>query len=341
MTDDAMLAGWLEVKQGKEWTLRFLQLRSGSLTSYACNASRSIALTPECPVKTPPVPEACARWLPQDITRGVTIVEPTQKCPLLLCTVAQLDVIRATLTQDLLTRVVVCFRPSSTAGEAPIAVCVRIAPGVMHVFDLEDPIEYTLLALTLQATDEAVSADFPFGLVVSSAQSDQMFVPLDQLFLAAQTPFIILQWMGGLRNADLDPQPAASRQSGVANKGAVSASGTRGDRAQSGALLAQLVSGAVGRTQGSFSGMDEAVSGATTQQQKANLQTLLKSITWDAHKAPSLDTVLSSAQDRVTLAEFCKTIFTEENVNFIIAVEQFRQARDARARQVSRCASSC
>lgn len=335
VTDDAMLAGWLEVKLGQVWKLRFLQLRSGSLTSYACSASRSFALTPDCPLKTPPVPEQCARWLPQDFTCGLTIVEPTQKCPLLLCTPAQLEAVRATLAQDLLTRIVVCFRPSATAGEAPIAVCVRIAPGVVHVFDLEDPVEYTLIALTLQATDEAVSVDFPFGLMVSSAQSDQMFVPLDQLFLAAQTPFIILQWMGGLRNADLDPQPVASRPSAAAGKVFVSATGTRNQRSASGALVAQLVSGAVGRTQGSFSGVDEVAAGASTQQQKANLQSLLKAITWDAHKAPALEAVLSSPQDRATLAEFCKTIFTEENVNFIIAVETFRHTRDARARQVS------
>lgn len=331
VTDDAMLAGWLEVKVGRTWGLRFFQVRSGSLTSFACSKSHLFALKDDAQCTVAPLTEAARTGLRPDVACEVRVLVPgAASVPVMLCTTAQAEGVRSALADQVLARVVLCM-VMEPADAVPRMAAVRVSRTSLYVFLFEDPIEYALYSLVLQATDEAVSEDFPFGLVVSSSQADQMFVPLDNLFLAAQSPFIILQWMGALRNADLEPQAAPSRTAVVS-----SGNNTRSNRSASGALLAQLVSGAVGRTKGSFSGHSEETAPATsdTEVRKADLVSMLKSVKWHADDPPTLETVLAHPDDQLTLAAFCKTIFTEENVNFCIQVDLFRAARDQRARQV-------
>jgi hypothetical protein len=338
VTDDALLAGWLHVKRGRvgEWAPRFFQLRSGSLTSYGCTAQRMIGISDKTVTKIMGVPEAASRWLRSDVTVLLQISDPSVyklAAPSLLVTAAQAKLLKEVLEgtgRGNPVRVVICFRPD-IAGGSPVPVVVRIGATSLYVFDLEDVMEYTLMGLSLQATDEPVSNDFPFGLTISSAVSDQMFVPLDNLLVAAQTPLIILQWMGALQSADLDPptpQPTPARQGLQAGRSAQ----TRGERSNSGALISQLVSDAVGN-RGSFSGVSDMVVEKSNDTQKKELDELLRAIKWDPTNPPPLRKAIFELDYQRALAEFCRTIFSEENVNFCIAVSQFRGVRDARVKQ--------
>ncbi len=338
VTDDALLCGWLHVKRGKigDWAPRFFQLRSGSLTSYGCTAQRMIGVSDKTVTKSMGVPETASRWLRSDVTVLLQISDPSiykLATPSLLVTGSQAKTLKEVLegpTRGNPVRVVICFRPD-IAGGSPVPVVVRIGATSLYVFDLEDVLEYTLMGLSLQATDEPVSNDFPFGLMISSAVSDQMFVPLDNLLVAAQTPLIILQWMGALQSADLDPpapQPTPARQGLQPGKNAM----TRGDRSGSGALIGQLVSNAVGN-RGSFSGVSDVGVEKSNDMQKKELDELLRAIKWDPANPPPLHKAVLELDYQRALAEFCKTIFTEENVNFCIAVSTFRSLRDARAKQ--------
>ncbi len=338
VTDDALLAGWLHVKRPKmgDWAPRFFQLRSGSLTSYGCSAQRMIGISDKTTTKTSPVPESASRWLRADVTVLLQISDPSiykLAAPSLFVTAAQAKMLKEVLEgpqRGNPIRVLICFRPD-IAGAAPIPVVVRIGIASLYMFDLEDVLEYTLMGLSLQATDEPVCQDYPFGLMITSAVSDQMFVPLDNVLVAAQTPLVILQWMGALQNADLDPpapQPTPTRQVLNTGKNAV----TRGERSGSGALIGQLVSNAVGNT-GSFSGLSELVQEKSNDTQKKELDELLRAIKWDPANPRPLREAIYQEEFQRALAEFCRTIFTEENVNFCIAVIAFRSTRDARAKQ--------
>jgi hypothetical protein len=269
VTEDGILVGWLEVKTDNQWRARFLQLKPGSLTTFGCAKVRTVQKS-NWDLHEPPMPESAKHWLRPEVTRAFRI----SKEALLFCTESQRTVIRNAAANPGQSHIIVCFRENDQPALAPLPVYVRVAPDSLLMVDLEDPIEYTLIALHLSATDEAVSETSPFGLVVNSEQSDQMFVPLDNLHLAAPNPFMILQWMGGLRQADLDPvQRTETVMHGT--------SATRGSRADSGgALLAQLVSGAMGRTKGSFGGFSDGEKpGPTNKEQRKNLVEQLRYVT--------------------------------------------------------------
>ena len=333
LTDDALLAGWLHIQEGKEWVPRFFQLRSGSLTSFGCSSQRLVTVSDKTTTKHQAMPESSSRWLRSDVNTLVTIQDPSVyklASPSLLCTSAQSRVIEQLFESSLPNanvRLIICFR-SDISGGAPVQVLVRISAKHLYIFDLEDALEYTLMGLSLQPTDEPVCEAFPFGLRVSSAVSDQMFVPLNNLLLAAQTPIIILQWMGALQTADLDPppQPKPARQN-------LASTGTRGTRSTSGALLGQLVSDAVGKPgKGSFSGVAE-FSVESNAEKKEALESHISALEHEPDHPKPLREAILLPDYQSCLAEFCKTIFTEENVNFCIEVERFRSSRDARAKQ--------
>ena len=337
LTDDALMAGWLCTpgsKQG-EFVIRFFQLRSGSLVSYEALNSRVMPRTPNTVLKLLPVPESVTRWLRPDVNTMVQIVDPAifkLGTPSLLLTASQAKMMQESFTHTSPehVRILICFR-TDVSGGAPVQVAVRLSALSVHVFDLGNALEYTLMGLVLQATEEPVSTEFPYGLRVSSSASDDMFVPLKNLLLVARSPMTILQWMASLQSADLDPpppQPTPSRQGLHHGTKAV----TRGDRSGSGALIGQLVSNAVGHT-GSFSNLSELVGEKSNDAQKKELSAMLRALKWDAANPPELRKVIFEHDYQLALSEFCKTIFTEENVNFCIAVGDFKSARDIRAKQ--------
>lgn len=339
VTDDALLCGWLHVQlKTMDWQPRFFQLRSGTLTSFSCRSWRATALSEKTVVKQAPMPENASRWLRSDITVNIVVSDALGgKGPgvSLFCSQAQGKVFQDSLnmtSRGVPVRLIICFRPDA-AGGAPLPVLVRITPTVMFVFDLEDVLEYTLMGLHLEPTDQPASVDHPFGLRISSAVSDQMFVPLENLFVASPSPHVILQWNAALKTADLDPPPAQP----VVNKVVAGVNGvmTRDSRSGSGALLAQLVSDAVGQTSGSFSGVSDLTQPESTQHTKKRLEELLAGLKFDASNPIPLSQALLQPDYQEALAAFCKTIFTEENVNFCIAVEKFRNCKDTRAKQAS------
>jgi hypothetical protein len=340
LTDDALMCGWLQVlvANGRGGDApRFLQLRSGSLYSYECLGSRKLERTPATTIKQLPIPESASRWMRADVTCMVQILDPSVykiTVPSLLLTASQYKLLVDTFalgTASKTVRYFICFR-TDVSGGAPVQVAFRVGLTAVHVFDLTGALEYTLMGLSLKATDEPVSKDYPFGLRISSAASDDMFVPLENLILAAHTPLMILQWMAALQSADLDPPPAQPVPARVLQSGKLAE--TRGDRTDSGALIGQLMSSAVGTTAGrSFSGLSDLVAEKSNDTQKKELNELMRLLKWDSANPPLLQKVIFEPDFQHALAEFCKTIFTEENVNFCIAVGQFRATRDARAKQ--------
>lgn len=335
---------------------------------------------------TSPSPQAAA-------VSGLSLQQPSASTMApLLCTQVQAKTFKEALEarNDVKARYIICWRaaptlaslsrspsssPPATAAEGSSAaaaaaaavsaaaihnglmpVVVRLVAGGIMLFDLDDPVEYTLMCLNLVATDEPASPECPFGLVISSGASDDMFVPLKNLVVAAPTPLIVLQWMAALKTADLDP-PAATHAAvaasandtglnasssatpsalGSGTTSSLAGDGTRDNRSHSGALLGQLLSNAVGQTSGSFSGLGDMPQQESNDVKKAELDQLLAALKWDSHRPPpSLHEAMQDVNFQRALTAFCQTNFTEEYVNFWLAVEQFRQNRDPRSRQAA------
>lgn len=340
VTDDALMVGWLHVSKKivGDVSVRFFQLRSGSLTGFECTGSRVFVRSPNMSLTELGVPESAGRWLRSDVSQMVQIVDPAifkLGVPSLLLTASQAKLLIESFAETTPghVRYVICFR-TDLGGGAPVQVAVRLSGSAIHVFDLGNALEYTLMCLSLKAVDEPISAEFPYGLAISSNVSDDMFVPLNNLVLAARSPMTVLQWMAALQSADLDPPPPTIQPTPTRDLSSINGkSTTRGGRSASGALIGQLVSGAVGHNSNSFSNLSELVGEKSNDTQKQELTQLLHNLKWDAANPPQLRDAILRPDYQTALAEFCKTIFTEENVNFCVAVCEFRNTRDPRAKQ--------
>lgn len=323
------------VKYGDRWELRFCRVLHGCMIMFRRGRVLNFDVSaPLIPFQTVTLAEAERPQQNKEVIFSFQILESSETCPPLLCTQAQADMFKASLSnKERPPRLFICFIASGGGPEKFRPVCVRLTNKTMTVVELLDPVEYTLLALHLEATDVAVTVDFPYGLEMTSEKWDEMILPIQNMQLAAQTPYIILQWLGALRLADLEPL------NNTANAAASAArtSRTSGrERSNSLAVVDQLVSGAVGIKTGSFGSLGDfaASPNGSAAQQKANLTAQLRAIPWDARTDPhTVQQILQVPWEAETLSNFCKTIFTEENVSFCIMVEKFRSTRDVTARQ--------